>query len=181
MPQITPQLILFFTLGGLAIVSALGMLISRSAVYSAILLVLNFTTVAFIYFILGAPFIGLAQITVYAGAIMVLFLFVIMLLGTERIGVNEPFGLQRAIAVLVGLVVMAEAVYMFLMRDPSALSITVGGNVVDVQTIGMMLYQQYLLPFEITSFILLVAVVGAIVLTKSEKKKTTTEQGEVRS
>ena len=85
MPQLTPQLIIFFTLAALAIVSALGTLLSRSAVYSAILLVLNFTTVAFIYFILGAPFIGLAQITVYAGAIMVLFLFVIMLLGTGSI------------------------------------------------------------------------------------------------
>ena len=75
---------------------------------------------------------------------------------------------------------MAEAVYMFLIKDPSALSVTAGGNVVDVQTIGTLLYQQYLLPFEITSFILLVAVVGAIVLTKPEKKKITVEQGEVK-
>lgn len=179
MPQLTPQLIIFFTLAALAIVSALGTLLSRSAVYSAILLVLNFTTVAFIYFILGAPFIGLAQITVYAGAIMVLFLFVIMLLGTGSIGKYEPIGLQRVVTVLVGLVVIAEAVYMFLIKDPSPLSVTAGGNVVDVQTIGSMLYQQYLLPFEITSFILLVAVVGAIVLTKPEKKKITVEQGEV--
>jgi NADH-quinone oxidoreductase subunit J len=181
MPQLTPQLVIFFTLAGLAIVSALGMLLSRSAVYSAILLVVNFTTVAFIYFILGAPFIGLAQITVYAGAIMVLFLFVIMLLGTERVAQHEPVGLQRVITVLVGLIVLAEAAYMFLIKDPSALSVTAGGNVVDVQTIGTMLYTQYLLPFEITSFILLIAVVGAIILTKPEKKKPIVEQGEVKS
>lgn len=181
MPQLTLQLVIFIGLGSLAILSALGMLFSRSAVYSAILLVLNFTTVAFIYFILGAPFIGLAQITVYAGAIMVLFLFVIMLLGTERIAQHEPVGIQRGITVLVGLVVIAEAIYMFLIKDPSKLLVTAGGNVVDVQTIGAMLYQQYLLPFEITSFILLIAVVGAIVLTKSEKGKNNSGQGEVRS
>lgn len=181
MPQLTPQLIVFFTLAGLAIASALGVLLSRSAVYSAILLVVNFTTVAFIYFILGAPFIGLAQITVYAGAIMVLFLFVIMLLGTGSIGQYEPIGLQRVITVLVGLVVMAEAVIMYLVKDPSSLAITVGGNVVGVETIGMMLFQQYLLPFEITSFILLIAVVGAIVLTKPEKKKPIVDQGTVKS
>ena len=65
------------------------MLFSRSTVYSALFLVMNFTTVAFLYFTLGAPFIALAQITVYAGAIMVLFLFVIMLMGTETEKVEQ--------------------------------------------------------------------------------------------
>jgi NADH-quinone oxidoreductase subunit J len=180
MPQLTPQLIIFFTLAGIAVVTALGVLISRSAVYSAILLVVNFTTVAFIYFILGAPFIGLAQITVYAGAIMVLFLFVIMMLGTENIAQYEPIGFQRIVTVFVGLIVIAEAVFMFLIKDPSKLLVTAGGSVVEVETIGMLLYQKYLLPFEITSFILLIAVVGAIVLTKQEKKKISISQGEAK-
>lgn len=180
MPQLTPQLIIFFTLAGIAVVTALGVLLSRSAVYSAILLVVNFTTVAFIYFILGAPFIGLAQITVYAGAIMVLFLFVIMMLGTENIAQYEPVGFQQIVTVFVGLIVIAEAVFMFLIKDPSTLLVTAGGSVVEVETIGMLLYQKYLLPFEITSFILLIAVVGAIVLTKQEKKKISVSQGEAK-
>ena len=78
-----PDMILFFLLAIVAVSSALGMLLSRSAVYSALNLILNFGTVAVLYLVLSAPFIALAQITVYAGAIMVLFLFVIMLLGVE--------------------------------------------------------------------------------------------------
>ncbi len=177
MPQLTPQLIIFFTLAGIAVVTALGVLLSRSAVYSAILLVVNFTTVAFIYFILGAPFIGLAQITVYAGAIMVLFLFVIMMLGTENIAQYEPIGFQRIVTVFVGLIVIAEAVFMFLIKDPSTLLVTAGGSVVEVETIGMLLYQKYLLPFEITSFILLIAVVGAIVLNQTGKEEDLDQPG----
>ena len=79
------EFVLFFILAIAAIASALGMLMSRSAVYAALFLVLNFSTVAVFYILLNAPFIAMSQITVYAGAIMVLFLFVIMLLGTESL------------------------------------------------------------------------------------------------
>lgn len=177
MPQFTPSLIIFIILGGLALLSALGMLLSRNTVYSALLLVFNFTTVAFIYFMLGAPFIGLAQITVYAGAIMVLFLFVIMLLGTEQLGSNEPLNLSTILTVLVGLAVIAEAVYMFLVKNPTSLNVNVNNAAVDVTEIGTLLYGQYLLPFEITSFILLVAVVGAIILTKQDNPRQYLQQG----
>ncbi|MBA4421081.1 MAG: NADH-quinone oxidoreductase subunit J [Anaerolinea sp.] len=172
MLQLTPQLIIFFSVAALAIASALGMLFSRNTVYAALLLVLNFTTVALIYFMIGAPFIGLAQITIYAGAIMVLFLFVIMLLGTEVIAKHGPVGFQHIAAAFIGLVVIAEAIFVFLIKGQSALSIIPGGNVVDVMEIGDLLYNQYLLPFEITSFILLVAVIGAILLTKQERVKS---------
>ncbi|MDP1614623.1 MAG: NADH-quinone oxidoreductase subunit J, partial [Methylococcales bacterium] len=79
------DLIVFLVLSLVAIATALGMLFSQNAVYSALFLVLNFITVAVFYLLLGAPFIAMAQITVYAGAIMVLFLFVIMLLGAESL------------------------------------------------------------------------------------------------
>ncbi|HNT54992.1 MAG TPA: NADH-quinone oxidoreductase subunit J, partial [Anaerolineaceae bacterium] len=78
------QIVIFIILGVVAVGTAVGMLLSRNAVYAALFLVLNFATIAILYLILGAPFIALAQITVYAGAIMVLFLFVIMLLGVEK-------------------------------------------------------------------------------------------------
>jgi NADH-quinone oxidoreductase subunit J len=81
----TLELIFFLILSLIAIVTALGMLLSRNAIYSALFLVLNFITVAVFYLLLGAPFIAMAQVTVYAGAIMVLFLFVIMLLGAESL------------------------------------------------------------------------------------------------
>ena len=76
-----PQIIFFIPLAIVAVATALGMLASRNAVYSALNLIVNFASVAMLYLMLGAPFIALAQVTVYAGAIMVLFLFVIMLLG----------------------------------------------------------------------------------------------------
>ena len=93
------DLILFLILALVAIATAVGMLISRNAVYSALFLVLNFVTVAVFYLLLGAPFIAMAQVTVYAGAIMVLFLFVIMLLGAEALPKREVLPWQKPLAV----------------------------------------------------------------------------------
>lgn len=77
--------ILFLILGAIAILAALGMLLSRNAIHSALFLILNMATIAVFYLVLNAPFIAMVQVTVYAGAIMVLFLFVIMLLGAEQL------------------------------------------------------------------------------------------------
>lgn len=173
MPVLTLPVIIFFAIAGVTILSAAGTLVSRSAVYSAIFLVMNFTSVAFLYFMLGAPFIALAQITVYAGAIMVLFLFVIMLLGTQKIAGGEPVGFTRVAGGLVVLVVLAESLYMIFARNPISLAVeTPVQNAATAENIGLLLYDKYMLPFEVTSFILLIAVVGAIVLTKTEKKKS---------
>lgn len=79
------ELVLFFTLAAIAIATAIGMITSRSTVYAALHLVVNFVSVAIFYLLLDAPFIALSQVAIYAGAIMVLFLFVIMLLGIENI------------------------------------------------------------------------------------------------
>ena len=95
----TSELIVFLVLSLVAISSALGMAFSRNAIYSALFLVLNFVTVAVFYLLLGAPFIAMSQITVYAGAIMVLFLFVIMLLGAESIApLSQSVPWQRPLA-----------------------------------------------------------------------------------
>ena len=91
------DLILFLILALVAIATALGMLFSRNAVYSALFLVLNFVTVAVFYLLLGAPFIAMSQITVYAGAIMVLFLFVIMLLGRGGTSQNGSVTLAETV------------------------------------------------------------------------------------
>ena len=81
----TVEFVLFIVLGAIAVIAALGMLLSSNAIYSALFLVVNFAVVATFYLLLGARFIAMVQVTVYAGAIMVLFLFVIMLLGAERL------------------------------------------------------------------------------------------------
>ena len=166
----TPDLLLFLVLALAAVATALGMLFSRSAVYSALYLVLNFGTVAVFYILLNAPFIAMSQVSMYAGAIMVLFLFVIMLLGTELLPPSKALPWQRPMAILLALVLAGEALYLLFFRK-----IATGDIPQPVQTfgspqaVGQALFNKYLLPFEISSVLLLIAMVGAIVLTKKEK------------
>jgi len=169
--------LLFFALALVAVVSAVGMLFSRNTVYAALLLIVNFGTIAILYLILGAPFIAFAQITVYAGAIMVLFLFVIMLLGADRASFNETLRWQRPLAFILGAVLLVEAAYILIFKGGAQPPLpTPGVNFANPGDIGMALFNQYMLPFEITSVILLVATVGAIILTKPEKKKQSIRQ-----
>src|SRR5512141_664389 len=166
----TVDLLLFLALAVVSIATALGMLMSRSAVYSALFLVLNFGTVAVFYILLNAPFIAMSQITVYAGAIMVLFLFVIMLLGTELLPRSHALPWQRPVAFVLALVLVVEAVYLLFVRSVPAGAIPqpVQGFG-SPQAVGQALFSQYLLPFELTSLLLLIAMVGAIILTLKDK------------
>lgn len=164
--------IIFFILAAIAIAAAVGMLTSRNAVHSALFLVLNFATIAVFYIILNAPFIGMVQITVYAGAIMVLFLFVIMLLGAERMARTRQFDWQAPMAVVMALILIVEAVYVIFFRDGA--SVVLAQSAPDFAApvaIGTIFFQEYFLPFQITGVLLLVAMIGAIVITKQEKKK----------
>ncbi|HEY3313009.1 MAG TPA: NADH-quinone oxidoreductase subunit J [Anaerolineales bacterium] len=166
------ELILFFFLALAAIASAAGMLLSRDAVYAALYLVVNFGTVAIFYLLLGSPFIALAQVTVYGGAIMVLFLFVIMLLGSERI----PAEIKRKSfvpAILLGVLLVIETLVMVFQKI-SATGLSLSTSTADAapSPLAAHLFTVYLLPFEITSILLLVAMVGAIILTRQEKKGT---------
>jgi NADH-quinone oxidoreductase subunit J len=163
----TVNLILFFSLATIAIVSALAMLFSKNAVYAALFLIVNFASVAVFYLLLNAPFIALAQVTVYAGAIMVLFLFVIMLLGAEQTGRTPAAWWLQPVALISGLVLLVEAG--FIIFSQSGLVLIPGIPAPDFggpQNIGQALFSQYLLPFEVTSILLLTAMIGAIVLTK---------------
>ncbi len=169
----TLQLLLFFVLALVAVTSALGMLISRNAVYSALFLVLNFATVAVFFLLLDAPFIAVAQVSVYAGAIMVLFLFVIMLLGAESAGQTKSIPWQRPMAVALAFILIVETG--FILASQRGILPPVSGDLPagfgSPALVGAELFQNYLLPFEVTSVLLLVAMIGAIVLTKKEKSK----------
>jgi NADH-quinone oxidoreductase subunit J len=154
------EVVVFFIIALLVIASAVAMLLSRNAVHSVLFLVGNFAAVAALYMILGAPFIALAQVTVYAGAIMILFLFVVMLLGAERLPGGEVFA-----------ALLVEAGVIVVLRGQAGLgSLTPPtGNFASPADIGMALFTQYSLPFELTSVLLVVAAVGAIVLTHRSK------------
>jgi NADH-quinone oxidoreductase subunit J len=170
----SPDLIFFLILSLISVSTALGMLLSRNAVYSALFLVLNFITVAVFYLLLGAPFIAMAQITVYAGAIMVLFLFVIMLLGAESLPTAEVLPWQKPLAGLLAVALAIEATFIFLTRarpvgDVAQPDISIN-TVTNLRALGETLFTDYLLPFEVTSILLLVAMIGAIVLVRKEKR-----------
>jgi NADH-quinone oxidoreductase subunit J len=168
------DLIFFLILALIAVATALGMLLSRNAIYAALFLVLNFVTVAVFYLLLGAPFIAMAQITVYAGAIMVLFLFVIMLLGAENLPQEQMLPWQKPLAGILAIALAAESTFIFLTRarpigDVSQPDASVN-TMTNLRALGEVLFTQYLLPFEVTSILLLVAMIGAIVLVRKEKR-----------
>jgi len=172
-----PQLYLFVPLALVAIATALGMITSRNTIYSALHLIVNFASVAMLYLILGAPFIALAQVTVYAGAIMVLFLFVIMLLGVEQLRVSSGSKWQRAAAIGLGVILLIEAIYLiFFSKNVLPPPATVPAGFGDPTVLAETLFTSYLLPFEITSILLLVAMVGAIVLSRKLDKAERSRQ-----
>jgi len=167
------DLVIFFVLALIAVVTALGMLLARNAVYSAIFLVLNFITVAIFYLILGAPFLAVAQVAVYAGAIMVLFLFVIMLLGPATLDEKGgPVAWQRPVALLSGLALLAEMVYLLFGKGLAGRIACASPWLGIPKQLGQVLFREYLLPFEVTSVLLLVAMVGAIVIAWRERRRS---------
>lgn len=162
------QALLFILFAGMAIGCAISMVAQRNPLYSAISLIGVFISLACLYVTLAAPFIAAVQVIVYAGAIMVLVVFVIMLLNVEA--KERPMRLRALvpIAVMLASVLFAEAVFMiyFVQASPS----TPTRNISDIgltRSIGEGLFTTYLLPFEITSILLLMAIVGAMTLARS--------------
>jgi NADH-quinone oxidoreductase subunit J len=170
----TVDLILFLGIAVIALVSAISMVASRNAVYSALFLVVNFLTIATLFLMLNAAFIAMVQVTIYAGAIMVLFLFVIMLLGADRVETSPSLPWQLPLAIVLGLALFAELAYVLFIRQADVLQVveSVGESFGSPASIGNVLFNQYLIPFEVTSILLLVAMVGAIVLTRWEKEES---------
>lgn len=161
--------IVFIVLAAIAIAAALGMLLSRNAIHSALFLVLNFATIAVIYIVLNAPFIAMVQITVYAGAIMVLFLFVIMLLGAEQLrGVTGGGRWQRYLAGVLALALLAVFAVV-LLQGEAVVTDTSGLIDSGPDALGLRLFEAYVFPFEVTGVLLLTAMVGLVVWSKTRK------------
>ncbi len=173
----TLELILFLILAVVAVAAAVAMLASDNAVYSALFLVMTMAVISVFFLILNAPFIAMVQVTVYAGAIMVLFIFVIMLLGAEKLRrQDDRLGWQGPAAIGLGIALVAVAVAGVLMRGnvqvaPTPFQPEVVRAFGSPLALGKQLFTLYLFPFEVTSVLLLVAMVGAIVLTKEERPK----------
>jgi len=155
----------FFALFGLAaLVGSLGVVLSRNAVHSALFLLLNFAASALLFLLLGAQFLAMAQILVYAGAIVVLFIFVVMLIGNETMDdfvARERPALRLAALALVVLFLAGGVYAVFFAGWPAASGLADYGA---VESVGRLLFTRYLLPFELASVILLAAMIGAIIL-----------------
>ncbi|MFM8944706.1 MAG: NADH-quinone oxidoreductase subunit J [Actinomycetota bacterium] len=162
--------LVFWIVAPISIGSAIAMLLQRNAVHAALFLVVNFFTIAVFYLLLGAPFLFAVQVIVYAGAIMVLFLFVIMLLGVDRReALTERLRAQRPLALAVGALVIAELVMAIragvglATRVPEEFTANAGGN---PQALSEVLFRSYVVPFEVTSVLLIVAAIAAMVLAQ---------------
>jgi len=159
---------LFAALAAVLVVSSLMVILHRSAVSSALFLVLAFCALAGVYLLLGAEFLGLVQVVVYAGAIMVLFLFVIMYLNLGRdVETGAQIVFRRWLGWIVGaLIVVAGAMVLARNLDLGPMHAGAPPAIGNTQNLGVILYTRYLFPFEITSIVLLVAMVGAVVIAR---------------
>ena len=166
---------LFIVFGLIAIVAAVGVVVSRKPIYSALFLLLNFATLAAFYIMLQAQFLAAVQVIVYAGAIVVLFLFVVMLIGggeladirRQGMGFRAWLTWPRAAALGLSLLLLAGLGYGIATGQLSAAQ----GQASEfgqgsVQAVGAALYTTYALPFELTSVLLLVGMIGAVVLAR---------------
>jgi len=164
------ELIYFFSLAIIALAAAAGVIASRSTVHSALFMIVNLFCIAMLYLSLAAEFLAVVQITVYAGAIMVLFLFVITMLNPAR--EEEPNRIRNRLPVAIGLVLLFLGL-LLLPLQPAAMRVAApmqagaaSAGTSNLEALGGMLFTRYLLPFELTSLLLIVAMVAAIVLAK---------------
>jgi NADH-quinone oxidoreductase subunit J len=154
-----------------ALVGAGGVVMARKPVHAAMSLVLTLFSVAVFFVMQGAHFLAAVQVIVYAGAIVVLFLFVIMLLGIDKEDIlDEPLPAQRPLAIIVGVALFAGVLLFAQILDPTGETAVRGsatqGDVTNVERVATSLFTAFLWPFEITSALLVIAVVGAVVLAR---------------
>lgn len=163
------ELILFFVLGILGIASAIVTISTKNPVISAMSLVFHFFMLAGLYLNLNAQFLAVMQVLVYAGAIMVLVVFVIMLLnlGDEE-KLKEKFNLQKLLAIIFGIVLSLQFSVMFFSVNSTQIKNIKTINIGTVEKIGNELFTNYLFPFEAISLLLLVAIIGSVILAKRD-------------
>ena len=164
------MLILFYIFAIAAVLGAMMVIASRNPVHSAISLVVTLFNVAGLYVLADATFLAAIQVLVYAGAIMVLFVFVIMLLNLKEEEMIEA-GVSKTFRFVVGLLAISSFALTGLFLDKKILFYPLEvANFGNIRVLGQLLFTEYLIPFEVTSILLTVAVVGAIILAKRSLK-----------
>jgi NADH-quinone oxidoreductase subunit J len=161
------HLILFFGFGAICVAGAVNLLVQRHPINSALSLIAVMASLAVEYLLLGAEFVAAVQVIIYAGAIMVLFVLVIMLLNA---GEEERLGGSRVALLfgIPGMIVGAVLTAWVLLRYSGTGSVELGAMPGPPKTIGWLLFHDFLLPFEVTSVLILIAIMGAVVLAARE-------------
>jgi NADH-quinone oxidoreductase subunit J len=161
-------LVIFFVLATIAVLGAISLILQRHPIHSALSLIVVMVALAGLYLLMGAEFVAAVQIIVYAGAIMVLFVFVIMLLNA---GEEERTNFSK-LATYAGLplaVAVAGFIGAWVVHSGTALPATTeGAGLTSTRSLSMLLFSDFAYPFELTSFLILVAILGAIVLAQRE-------------
>ena len=158
------EMVMFFILAAVAVASGVGVIAQRSAVKSALFLLVNFCCLAGLYILLNAQFVAVVQVIIYAGAVVVLFLFVVMLLGVERAEeTRDPLRYQWIAGGLLGILLLVGIVWALILMGPGTAAEPVTDN---VRALGEALLTDFVIPFELAAVILLVAIIGAVVLAK---------------
>ena len=167
------EIIVFGALALIMVVAAVMMISTRNAVHSALFLVVVMASLSVFFVGLWAPFVAMVQVAVYAGAIMVLFLFVIMLLGAEKTGVRMLRSWQTPLAIGLALTVVVLGALLLLRSAPIEVVDRPTAEIVlgSAEAIGLALYSVWLFPFEAVSILLLVAMIGAVVMTRQEARQ----------
>jgi NADH-quinone oxidoreductase subunit J len=191
---LSTDILLFIILAAVAIVCAIAMIVTRNAVHSALFLVVVMAVLAIFFLGLGGPFIAMVQVAVYAGAIMVLFLFVVMLLGAERVGARSGLRWQVPVALTLAVILLTAGGWLLFSAQPTTAAeaapassfntVVAEACVDDVNQVaasgvaqgtpclvGDQLFTTYLFPFEAVSILLLAAMIGAVVLTRRPKEQ----------
>jgi NADH-quinone oxidoreductase subunit J len=166
------QAIFFYLFAGVCVASALMVVTSRNPVHSVLFLILAFVNAAGLFVLLGAEFLAMILIVVYVGAVAVLFLFVVMMLDVDFAELREGFLSYLPIGALVGAVLLAELLVVvggWAIGPEVAKAAAVAPDITNTQALGLVLYTRYVYYFEASGIILLVAMIGAIVLTLQHK------------
>jgi NADH-quinone oxidoreductase subunit J len=162
------MLLLFYICAALAVIAAISVVAQRTPIYSALSLIVVLCALAVVYLLLDAEFLAVIQVIVYAGAIMVIFVFVIMLLNAGREEPSQRSRIARWLGVPLLAALLAELLFAVWNRFPAGSQYPTASLNAGPAAIGHLLFRNYVLPFEATSILILVAIMGAVLLAKRE-------------
>jgi len=161
--------IFFYALSAIAIACSLLMLFQRNAMYSVLYLLVCFFSVAGLYIMLNAQFLAIVHIIVYAGAIMVLFLYVLMFLNLNTPAIFSKSNMLRLAAIITGGSLFLLLFASFYQSELIELPVPINDTTGSVQTLGLVLFNEFLIPFELSSILFLSAMIGVIIMNKKDK------------